>query len=431
MKSLFICLANSKKFGERCIAGIEVKKTGGSYQPVVKEGRPRWLRPISKLQHGAVGEHLVGGINLMDIIEIDVEELCPNGYQSENATFKPESIKKIGNIRLSEENLDRIIDLDQNYLFGNKGKAVSEDVIDEIDRSLTLIKVTDFQISKRGPDGQLRIDFEFNYNRYDLPITDIAFIQKYSENEALLDNTTCLYLALSLGIYHNGWHSKTSCWCDLFLMMEKYNNSIHTVGYAAHTVESFIAALKEFNITAIADVRSQPYSRFKPEFNKENLKYVLMKSGIEYVFLGDNIGARIKAPECYKNGQVDYELISKHPLFKEGIDRLLMGMKRFSIALMCAEKDPINCHRTILICKNLKKYRIKINHIVDAHTCENHTETELRLLKLFKLEQPDLFMNKEQRLEEAYSRQEEKIAFVAENEATYIPNSTGIDNEKH
>jgi len=208
MKTIFICLANSKKFGERCIAGIEVKKDGRAYQPVEKEGRPKWLRPISKFQHGAVGEDLVGGINLMDIIEIDVEELCPNGYQSENATFKPESIKKIGNIRLSGKKLDRLIDMEQHYLFGNRGKAVSEDVIDSVECSLTLIKVHDFQVNTRDSDGQLRIDFVFNHNRYDLPITDIDFIQKYSENEALLENTNCLYLAISLGIFHNGWHSK-------------------------------------------------------------------------------------------------------------------------------------------------------------------------------------------------------------------------------
>ena len=159
------------------------------------------------------------------------------------------------------------------------------------------------------------------------------------------------------------------------------------------------------------------------------MKKALINKRIEYVFLGDNIGARIKAPECYTNGQVDYELISKHPLFQEGIDRLIEGMKRFSIALMCAEKDPINCHRTILICKILKKYQIQINHIIDANTIENHTETELRLLKLFHLEQPDLFMSKAQRLTEAYSRQEEKIAYVAENEATYMANSKGFDNE--
>ena len=212
-------------------------------------------------------------------------------------------------------------------------------------------------------------------------------------------------------------------------MMEQYNKIIHTIGYAAHSVESFIAALEKFNITAIVDVRSQPYSKFKPEFNRENLKKVLINKRIEYVFLGDNIGARIKAPECYKNGQVDYELISKHPLFQEGIARLLKGMEKFSIALMCAEKDPINCHRTILICKNLKKYQIQINHIIDANTFENHTETESRLLTLFHLENPDLFMNEAQRLTEAYSRQEEKIAYVAENETTYVANSTGFDNE--
>ena len=211
--------------------------------------------------------------------------------------------------------------------------------------------------------------------------------------------------------------------------MEKYNKRIHTIGYASHTIESFVATLEKFNITAIADVRSQPYSKFKPEFNRDNLKKSLINNCIEYVFLGDNIGARIKAPECYKNGQADYELISQHPLFQEGIDRLLKGMEKFSIALMCAEKDPINCHRTILICKNLKKYQIQINHIIDANTFENHTETEFRLLKRFNLEQPDLFMNEAQRLAEAYSRQEEKIAYVAESEAKYMANSTGFKNE--
>ncbi|KAF0120166.1 MAG: hypothetical protein FD151_1743, partial [bacterium] len=133
---------------------------------------------------------------------------CPNGYQSENATFKPDSIKKIGKISLSEENLDRFIDMDQYNLFGNKGKAVSEDVIDSVENSLTLIKVTDFQVNRKDSDGQLRIDFVFNHNRYDLPITDIDFIQRYNENETLLKNTNCLYLAISLGIFHNGWHSK-------------------------------------------------------------------------------------------------------------------------------------------------------------------------------------------------------------------------------
>jgi uncharacterized protein (DUF488 family) len=213
-------------------------------------------------------------------------------------------------------------------------------------------------------------------------------------------------------------------------MMEQNNKIIYTIGYAAHTIESFITALDKFNITAIADVRSQPYSKFKPEFNKENLRKSLINNGIEYVFLGDNMGARIKAPECYKNGQVNYELISQHPLFQTGIDRLLKGMEKYSIALMCAEKDPINCHRTILICRHLKRYQIQIYHILDANTFESHSETEIRLMKLFNLEQPDLFMKDSDRLAEAYSRQEEKIAYVEENEVGYKVNNTGFDNEK-
>ncbi len=208
MKTIFICLANSKKFGDRCVAGIELKKTRMAYQPEEKQGQPKWLRPVSGYQHGEISENLVGEIKLMDIIEIDLEEICPSGYQCENVTFKPDSIKRIGNIKLTEENLDRLTNMAQCNLFGNRGKAVSEDVIDTVEYSLTFIKVTEFEIIKKEPDGQLRIDFEFNNNRYDLPITDIDFIEKYSKNEKLLLNKRCLYLTISLGVYHNGWHSK-------------------------------------------------------------------------------------------------------------------------------------------------------------------------------------------------------------------------------
>lgn len=208
MKKVFICLANSKKFGERCVAGIEIQKIGKSCKPIEIAGKIKWLRPVSELQHGAVSKTLAGEIRLMDIIEIDVKEICPAGYQSENVTFKEGSIKKLGNVRLSEKNLDKLIDNEQDNLFGNRGKAVSDEDIDSVDHSLTLIKVTDFKINKRSSDGQLRITFGFNGNRYDLPITDIDFIKKYSENESLVVNKSFLYLTISLGIYHNGWHSK-------------------------------------------------------------------------------------------------------------------------------------------------------------------------------------------------------------------------------
>ena len=102
------------------------------------------------------------------------------------------------------------------------------------------------------------------------------------------------------------------------------------------------------------------------------MKQVLFNNGIEYIFLGDNLGARIKAPECYKNGHAKYDLISNHPIFQEGIVRILKEIKKFSVAMMCAEKDPINCHRTILVCKQLKNYEIQIVHIIDDNTSQDH-----------------------------------------------------------
>ena len=208
MWTFFVCLANSKKFGERCVAGIKVEKAGGAYHPEVQDGKPKWLRPVSKLPHGAVAEHLVGEFRLMDIIEVYIEEYCPSSYQCENATFRAQSIKKIEKISPSEEILDRFVDMEQNDLFGNKGKAVSDDVIGSIGHSLTLIKTDDFHIMKRNSDGQLRIKFKFSHVYYDLPITDVDFIRNYGKMESSIKSARYLYLTISLGILHNSWHSK-------------------------------------------------------------------------------------------------------------------------------------------------------------------------------------------------------------------------------
>jgi len=190
---------------------------------------------------------------------------------------------------------------------------------------------------------------------------------------------------------------------------------IYTIGYSCFTIDGFISLLKKHQITAIADVRSIPYSQFKPEFNREALINYLRKKNIMYVFLGDHCGARIDAPECYINGKADYTLISKHAKFQEGIARLHKGMQRYKIALMCAEKDPISCHRTILICKNLRSVDIKILHLWCDGTIEDHRVTEKRLMKLYNLDQPNLYLTEAQSLEEAYNLQGEKIAY-SENE---------------
>ena len=188
-------------------------------------------------------------------------------------------------------------------------------------------------------------------------------------------------------------------------------NELFTIGYSPHILESFLRVLKKYKITAVADVRSSPYSQFKPEFNKETLKDFLKTNNIAYVFLGDYCGARVEDPSCYVNGKVDYKLVAENQKFKEGLERIKNGMKDFRIALMCAEKDPITCHRTILICRNLHSSGIRIKHILSNARIEKHEDSENRLMKLFKLNHPDMFLSEEQRLDDAYTRQEEKIAF--------------------
>jgi hypothetical protein len=201
-------------------------------------------------------------------------------------------------------------------------------------------------------------------------------------------------------------------------------NILYSIGYSCHTIESFRKALLNNNVTAIADVRSSPFSKFKPEFNKDIIQSILKEIGIAYVFLGNNLGARINAPECYKNGKADYELIAQHPTFLNGLDRLKKGMDNYKIALMCAEKDPITCHRAILIFRNLRDLNIKLYHILCDGTIEDHNESEKRLLKLLKLEQLDLFSYNSAIFDKAYKLQAQKIAYKIDNSVQYSGAST-------
>ncbi|MCI5148865.1 MAG: DUF488 domain-containing protein, partial [Candidatus Electrothrix sp. MAN1_4] len=103
---------------------------------------------------------------------------------------------------------------------------------------------------------------------------------------------------------------------------------------------------------------------------------------MSYVFIGDLCGARIEEPSCCINGKVDYSLVAKNQKFLKGLERIKQGMQEYRIALMCAEKDPITCHRAILICRNLLSDEMKIKHILSDGTVEEHKESEQRLLKL-------------------------------------------------
>jgi len=197
--------------------------------------------------------------------------------------------------------------------------------------------------------------------------------------------------------------------------MNKIDKIIYTIGYAPHSIESFLNLLKKHSITAIADVRSSPYSQFKPEFNSDLLQNTLKNEGIAYVFLGKELGARVEDSECYINGQVDFNLVSKSHLFREGIKRLKNGMSNYRVSLLCAEKDPITCHRTLLICRELARQGIRVKHILFNGSIEDQIESEIRLLKLHKLDHPNMFKSEQERIDEAYNLQAQKIAYEEKN----------------
>lgn len=202
---------------------------------------------------------------------------------------------------------------------------------------------------------------------------------------------------------------------------------LFTIGHSNLSIEAFVSLLQKHEITAIADVRSHPYSRYLPHFNKSELKTSLSSAGIQYVFLGKELGARPEDLSCYDiSGKALYDRIAATPLFAEGIGRLLKGTASYKISLMCAEKDPITCHRTILVCHKLKEFNLQINHILSDGNLESHTDLEARLLNKFnKGKKPDepiqlsLFETPTKAkaetvdLETAYHRQGLEIAYVS------------------
>jgi uncharacterized protein (DUF488 family) len=192
-------------------------------------------------------------------------------------------------------------------------------------------------------------------------------------------------------------------------------NTLFTIGHSNHQISALVDLLHRHAVQAVADVRSQPYSTRLPQFNGPVLDRELKESGLRYVFLGNELGARRNEPGCYVEGQARYELVAKTAAFAEGMDRILKGLANYRVALLCAEKDPLTCHRTILVCRHLRGRGFPIQHILADGSLESHEAAENRLLDLLGKGQPSLFATREQLLEEAYEEQGRQIAFRQTN----------------
>lgn len=198
------------------------------------------------------------------------------------------------------------------------------------------------------------------------------------------------------------------------------SDDVFTLGHSNHAISRFVDLLKRHNITAVADVRSRPFSRMNPQFSKDAFTKSLKGSGIAYSFLGRELGARPEDPACYVRGRARYDLIARTALFQHGLDRVLRGSARFRIALVCAEKDPMTCHRAILVCRHLVRRGLHAKHILASGEIEDHSAGLHRVAAELGISLTDLFRAPEDILEEVYTRRASEIEYVqARHEGDY------------
>lgn len=139
---------------------------------------------------------------------------------------------------------------------------------------------------------------------------------------------------------------------------------LYSIGHSNQSQEEFLQLLKHHDINCIVDVRSMPASKFAPQFNQENLKWFLRKNGVQYLYFGEEFGAR--RTDCLdKDGQVDFELVATSLVFLIGVKRLMSGLEKgFHIALMCSEADPLECHRFALISRYFHEHGVEVQHVL-------------------------------------------------------------------
>jgi uncharacterized protein (DUF488 family) len=196
-------------------------------------------------------------------------------------------------------------------------------------------------------------------------------------------------------------------------------HSVFTVGHSNHSPEAFTGLLLRHGVEEVFDVRSSPYSRYTPQFNQGDLTGILSRAGetgIEYTFLGAELGGRPADRSCYDaDGRVLYERLADTDLFDDGIRRVMRAADERRVALMCSEKEPLDCHRALLIAMALADRGAAVGHILADGVLEDHDEAMDRLIDGFKLPRHgDMFRSRDDVIADALSRQAKKVAYVGE-----------------
>jgi uncharacterized protein (DUF488 family) len=188
---------------------------------------------------------------------------------------------------------------------------------------------------------------------------------------------------------------------------------LFTVGHSNHRIERLLALLTDVKIGTIVDVRSKPFSRRFPWFSQRPLAEHLRETGIAYLWRGETLGGRPADPALTRDGVADYVAMAAAPTFQAALDSVITDARKARSCLMCAEREPVDCHRCLLIVRALAERGVHVGHILADGTIEPHAATEDRLLALTRTD-ADLFASdRATRLAEAYRRRAGKAAYRA------------------
>jgi len=193
------------------------------------------------------------------------------------------------------------------------------------------------------------------------------------------------------------------------------NHLIFTIGHSNHDIDAFISLLLANKVELLIDVRSAPYSKIYPHFNMIPLEVTLKNNFIKYIFFGKSLGGRSNNISDYSEGRVVYDRLAQKAEYISSINELISISAKYKTVLMCSEKEPLECHRALLISKSIEMHNVKIFHIHRDGHIESHTDAVRRLLKIWNLDTPDLFGEDFQRIDEALAKQEGKFAYFDEN----------------
>lgn len=199
-------------------------------------------------------------------------------------------------------------------------------------------------------------------------------------------------------------------------------NTVFTIGYSGFQINDFIKTLKSKGVSLVIDVRSLPYSQYYTDYNKENLSKILESNKIYYRNYVLEFGARQEERSYYPNGYLDFDMFSKSEMFLSGVDKLKKSMQQdYTFALMCSEKDPMMCHRSILVARTFHILGYNVVHLLPNGKTLTQVDVEERLLNKFFPDRGQINMfakslSTQEYIDEAYKKQNAIIGYTIEGE---------------